>query len=140
MHYIKTDAAGRITACAAAGFHCGENEIAVTVEKVSFTGRITKYTAMPKKMVENLADYLDKEYGIDADSVKRGCMITFDYTAKGKAMVETDKNIGATMLNIDGKWYRVYVSSTTKDDKKIMTCEFYLPDFIDEYIWENVDD
>lgn len=31
MHYIKTDAAGRITACAAAGFHCGENEIAVTL-------------------------------------------------------------------------------------------------------------
>lgn len=28
MHFIKTDADGRICACAAPGFHCGEGEIA----------------------------------------------------------------------------------------------------------------
>ena len=29
MNYIKTDAAGRLTAWAAVGFHCGEGEIPV---------------------------------------------------------------------------------------------------------------
>lgn len=31
MHYVKTDAAGRLTAWAAAGYRCGEGEIAVAL-------------------------------------------------------------------------------------------------------------
>lgn len=31
MHYIKIDGSGRLTAWAAAGFHCGEGEMAVAL-------------------------------------------------------------------------------------------------------------
>ncbi len=106
-------------------------------DKFRFSAVITKYTPMPKGMVEDLGEYLDDEYGIDADSVKRGCYITVEGTLKGEANAGLLNDATVPMLNIDGKWYFVSVYETTKDDKMVTACEFPMPYFIQEYIYEN---
>lgn len=75
-----------------------------------------------EKVLSKMADYIEKKYDIDADSVEAAYDLTMKFTQEGSEYISitTDK---AAVMKVDGEWYPISYNETTieEDGKTVKT-------------------
>ena len=71
--------------------------------KVSY--KVTEEEKLDDGDLKDVAEMLEEQYGLDADSVKKGYWMQFDLTVKGSEEEEEVEDAEILALKIDGKWY-----------------------------------
>lgn len=73
------------------------------LEKITF--EISDVTEYEKDELEILAEWLDDEYGYDADEIQAIALLEVEFTYVGDED-EDDEDAELAVIKIDGKWYR----------------------------------
>lgn len=75
-------------------------------KNIKYTYKVVKQKKMTKEMVETIADALEENYDIDADTVKSGYVVQLEYDISGKDAFMWSEGM-FFFVKIQGNWYRV---------------------------------
>lgn len=84
-------------------------------DNVKFSYKVVKSKKMTKKMVEAYGDGLENTYDIDADSVKAGYVVEYEYEISGKTSFTWGEG-KAYIVKIAGGWYMVSSVDVDEED------------------------
>ena len=84
---------------------------------------VTNNTPMDVELLNNCADSLEDNYGINPDLVQGGCILTCDMTAGGDDSEETMTGEEVYMLCYDGTWYPIEINNYHEDNESFY-CDF----------------
>lgn len=84
-------------------------------DNVKFRYKVVKSKKMTKKMVEAYGEGLENTYDIDADSVKAGYVVEYEYQIGGKNSFTWGEGM-AYVVKIKGNWYMVSHVDVDEED------------------------